>query len=1038
MGEQSPIRDRMRPVLDKLALYGSHTKDAFRRNISDKEIYRQSTMIGKLMDVFINDPEIAKQSVKAAYDIYSGEHKSEEGWNILQMTKLGKALGATHQIDDVRQKEGFQTVFSAYLFAENRRLFQQSKDVATYDVKKEARQIESVVRALVGQHGQIGTGEGKTSVILPITALVQAYSTEGKKAVFSADSTLRTQEFVKNIAPYKQIVEQAGLTPLDITQAPDTNNPDNTEVNSLRGKMEREALLSQNGEYSKETKRQMQDQYWQSYFEAQIKQNELKQQEANAPTSVKIELNTHDNLVWQYMEDENGFKKSKTPIIMDEAHAPADRGTPYQRVSESLSQSPEETRRAASEWLIHYVVGKTIVDGDIRFSKGSGELTERGEERLAEISIHNIDRKGTPYEKLFKEGLEIIAKSYGISGEDKRLLKKQITIGMHSLFNEKDIDTNDQSFKEYVGTIGGSIAKMYFERNEAFTTSQDGKLIIRDGYQDELLASHEYTREMALATLGLVGTYKVVPHKRASGSLKYASFIHGSADRIVCFSGTLKDDEKETPFGHFLEKETGRKIFVMEKPEKKKFPRPHLDETASLAVQSLLSAMKKDGRNMLIIDNTNIDDAKKTAEVFKKEFGEGKVVFIGSKEAGSAESEAEYEKRVAQSLSDLAEGNIKAIVSTGSIGTGMNIVKKDGGYPDIKIGILGVPHSKLQIKQIIGRRRAVDSVDQEDYFWHVGKDRLTKHISTYLTPSEVIQIPIPIHIGGKSQRAILEQVLEVSGNPEKLLPLMLDIIQHTQNQKNIDTQYDIEYDNFYKTVLRASNEYMRAQLIKNLFPGRDEKSLSEEERFRLGKVTSLSGIPDSLYWDIQANLESVAYQSVGTSPSFAANHSTKVEVLKKATAESPFLRDRLDGWISHSYEDTRKYYDTVYAGIPELLFQDQFETALFTYPEEVTSFAHGVMLEQISPLDDPLPVKTYQGYVDTIKDMNPLYVSVGPRNPTYKIQLLEGGYQVHSPLGGMQFKLEEFPIKINDGRPIYTFHIAKNITERSTPGISST
>lgn len=1044
----------MKPVLDKLASFTHQTKDAFRRNITEKSIYRQAETIRKLTDVFIKDPEIAKQSIKAAYEIYSGEHKSEEGWNILQMTKLGKAHGAPNQIDDVRQKEGFQTVFSAYLFAENRRLFQQSKDVATYDVKKEARQIESVVRALAGQHGQIGTGEGKTSVILPITALVQAYSTEGKKAVFSADSTLRTQEFVKNITPYKQIVEQAGLTPLDIAQAPDPNRINSDEVRELRNRMEREALFSTNTRYSLETRDLLKKQYWQSYFEAQIQKNELMEQKATASKSVKIELSTHDNLVWQYMEDENEFKNSRTPIIMDEAHAPADRGTPYQRVSESLSQSPEEIRRAASEWLLHYVVGKTMSADDIQYAKGVGEL-KKGDNRLKKIKLSSFEQTGSPLGRIFEDGVEKIAHHYNIKGKnDIKILKRTLLTEAKSLFIRKGTYKPVKQFEDYVSSIGNSIAQIYFDQNEAFTTAPDGGLIIRDGYQDELLSSHEYTREMALATLGLMGSYKAVSMKRASGSLKYASFIHGAADRLVCFSGTLKDDEKETPFGHFLEKETGRKIFVMEKPEKKRFPRPRLDETASLAVQSLLDAMKKDDRNMLIIDSTNIDDAKKTADVFKRKYGEDKVVFIGSKESGEVTTEAKYERWVEQCLGDLAEGKIKAIVSTGSIGTGMNIVKSDGGYPDIKIGILGIPQSKLQIKQIIGRRRAIDSVDKEDYFWYLGKDRLTKHLSNYknqLAFSFKSPISIPgrehISIGGTSQQAKLDEVLKAEHNPEALLPVMLDIIRNTQNKKNIDTQFDIEYDDLFKDILRSSSTYVRNNLREKLYPGISEKDLTEKEKYTLAQTIGVLGIPSSLYWDVQTNYESLGIPPTGGSPSFTANHSERNESLKRAMAQSPFLKNRLDDWISETYDSSRSYYETVFGDLLDVFIQSGFSPPVLTYLKQVTGITdehneQDILFQPIAEESNML--SPYIAYDRQPGPMNPVYMS------TQSLLNEEIAYQVRAMNGGGQLFLSQeakykygvFPIIPKSGFPIFTFYIQNATipqlsTERSTPGISS-
>jgi hypothetical protein len=88
-----------------------------------------------------------------------------------------------------KNKESLQENLTAYLFSLNRQLYKENGG-ENYDLEKEKRQIEAVSRALKGEHIHMGTGEGKSTVVLPITAIVEALTSENKNVIIaSTDET---------------------------------------------------------------------------------------------------------------------------------------------------------------------------------------------------------------------------------------------------------------------------------------------------------------------------------------------------------------------------------------------------------------------------------------------------------------------------------------------------------------------------------------------------------------------------------------------------------------------------------------------------------------------------------------------------------------------------------------------------------------------------------------------------------------------------------------------------------------------------------
>lgn len=1061
----------LKPILKKLEGFTdwkkgaiSKTKEYIRRNVTEKEIYRQKSHILALTNIFENNAELAQQTLKRAHEKFIKYHPDgsaiqneqnitfeERSNDVLQWAHLYGNLdgneavspsifesNATYRISDrkyfagkdmndaelagIMAKEGMQTVLSAYLFAQNRHIYERKAGTLDhFDKQKELRQMEGVVRALDGQHGQFATSEGKTSVILPITTLVEGYTNQGHTVYFSSDSTLRTKEYVKFAQPLAESLKQVGIGEVAFETTKPPKEFDEKRGRDLHARMEREALF--NGEYSEETRKELKKYHWQRYFEQQLEQNSKVEEEKNNPAkkNVKIHLTTHDDLMHAWMQNESMFTDTHVPVFMDEAHAPFDRGTPYQLTSESLAIAPEQIQRSACEWVMNYVVSHYMNENDVAMVDAKGSLSEQGREKLQQVTFKNMESNKHILSSLYRDAIKEIGEAYGITNDTQLdVLRSKLTSDLHSFFAKTEDLSKKNSVQSYVLSIGETISQMYYEKEESFTQDENGHLVIRDAYQDELLASHEYSREYALAVQGLTGKYKTNIPKRSAGSAKFPSLIHALQGRVVCFSGTLADTDEKTgkitksPFATFLEDETKRNIHLSESPNRKHIPSPNLEPTTDKATRALIDAMNIDTRGGLIIDSTTIEHALQTFEMFKEKYGEDKVVFIGSKPTGNEVEEEKYAQKVERYTQDLAEGKIQFLVSTGSIGIGMNIVKKNGEYPDIKIGILGMPKSRQQLKQIIGRRRAPDSAGKQDYFWHIGEDQLEKYISMYLPDLPPGEYYIgPDSPANRDQKAKRKQILEAKEDPEKMKEIIFDIAKHLHLKSMPNTVYDIEYDRLYKDVSSMGQKYLKGKVCEQYFK-KSETELSVKERVILELLTGELGMPADLYADMprQLMLFGGADQS---NFSFSAKfrHSEEVEKLKKIVVNNSYIEQEMDRWMHESYTGTQDYYQTTMDEAIQSQFKEGYSRGIMVYPIQVAQLNPTASYATFTNTTCPPSVSLAIGYFDHNPNVNNLY-AFNTAGVTSKLFSLTGAHPILAPIGP-ELSLEQFPINMTNG-----------------------
>lgn len=916
-------------------------------------------------------------------------------------------------------REGLQTVMAAHLFSQNRRIFKErTGSMDNYNQELEKKQLEAVIRGLEGEHQQIDTGQGKTSVILPITTLIQAYTSPEQKVIFSADSALRTEEFERFAQPLRQACSEVGLEEVKITTHKKEEIVGTDRKKTLKRRMEREAIMDpdRNSDHTLETKKAIHDTEIQVDIDRRIQHSQKILEAKGIKKQPEIEIYTHDDLVHAQQQDPSIAANKDISVYMDEAHTPFDRGTPYVVTSdESLAFSPDQCRNATAEWVLHYVASHYMDTGDIVLDMGSGMLTEKGEEKMRDIQITEIVNPNGRLYNLFSEAVHLIAKEYGIDQKDVMRLQGNIVQTTADLLQIKKTLADGEGVGDYMWSIGEKIARIYREKDELFTQTDEGKFTLRDQYQDELLASHEYERDMSLAARGIMGSFKMLIPRPNSASTTYSTFLHEMKDKVVCYSGTLKDEGKNTNFASYLETETKRKIHTIENRQKKTAPHPELAKTRELAEVQIVDGLLHDKRGFLLVSTESIEKVKAAADNLKKKLGDNMVIYIGSKPSGDLAKERKYDDFVQNTLRDLAEGKIRAVVSTGSVGVGMNIVKKDGSYPDIKIGILGVPNSKLQLKQIIGRRRAPDSTDKQDYYWSVGEDHLEKYISHY--PEKHASI-LGALFGGSDRGDIYKQYKEARKKPKELQRFIYQLIGNAQAA--IDTEYDLDYDKYYKTMTRIFQNAVTDEVLKRKFEGKKKESLSKSEQFMLQNITAHIGISSDMYQGIQ-RLPALMPISVD------GNVKSRVVTLNKHVNESNYVASQVDEWLVMTYDAAESYVENRYTQSElDMFYKEGYgngEFAWLDFNAALSNVQHKMMKEQVGNVPGRLGMVPIQ---EIPRSMLTLFKDDTSCVPVRNLNLSVITYPTEV-IPAVSFN--RFPVNMTNGAPLYVLNLKEEVSD---------
>jgi hypothetical protein len=471
-------------------------------------------------------------------------------------------------------------------------------------------------------------------------------------------------------------------------------------------------------------------------------------------------------------------------ILMDEADAPYNRNTPYMRVNKDGLATPEEIKNSTYQWLVNYMVAQQLDPKTDFVFEGGQSFVRKG--KLNKINLNPIDKQSC-----FEKGLNLIAEKYDLNDEEKRLFQEDFN---HNLLEVKNL-------KHYKHSIANHIAEAHDFKNRHYVIDQKtGQPIVRDSYIDELLEEHQYNPELQLAILAVNDRFDLVDfNQTVDSAIKFPTFVSLMADKLCCFSGTLLYPDmktgktKSSTFAKLLEDITHRPVSFIAAPEENrhKIPSPDFFENQEKMQERLIADFKKKSQPTLIINYEEVENTSQLYQTLKLELSDKKIALLPPKPSSPAE-EADFNKTISDYTRRLAEGEIDILISSGTAGIGVNIVKSDGSFPDLHVALLGMPESEIQPIQGIGRRRAPG----DNFSWYIDTSLLSRHLSVIDNePSSKLDSLL-----GKIDRKLIIDMIDERNSPEKRLDAVVEILRQMHWLTVNDDLITIQQDVFFKKV----------------------------------------------------------------------------------------------------------------------------------------------------------------------------------------------------------------------------------------------
>lgn len=785
-------------------------------------------------------------------------------------------------------KKHFQNILIAYSIISNKNLYIEEGGL-NYDAKKEQRQIEAIVSGLEGDHVHMATGEGKSTVVVSIMSIVESVTSEQKDCIVStANSTLlkkikqKTDKLLKKISTDTDDIDIKGAFDFELSLTREKQSGDSLDE-ELFNQMQRESLLTQDGSYLPDTLLKIRQQFWESKLKDGHGKKDLLEKEFNNP---RINYLTERQLVFEFSDDPAGFSKKAPRIFMDEADISYHRKSPYvEDVGDNLL-SKDDIRESAYNWLFYYVVSHQIKNKDFKFEDGVYKF---------KAGLEN-SRRFFLDDKLLRRGIKIIAQKLKIEEKDVSLVLKNAKKFVKQDFSDKNM------LRDVVRHSADIIGSMLKEEGKQFFFEDSGKLKIRDSYIDELLEHHEYQPDYHLAVLAINDRFDFIQMNKAVSSItKFPVFISYLKDKLVCLSGTLKYPDpktkkiKETNFSRFLMSVTGKKVKTIVNPQDiKTVPLPILFEKEEQAITKLIENVVPN-QPTLIIDYQGTIHARKLFERLSNFRSEGrdKIVLLPPKPT-EIEQEEEYNILLDQMSLKLSEGEIDMIISSGAAATGVNFVRRNGTFPDLKVVLFGMPKNEIQPTQGVSRRRAEGDGEA---IWFLSLDQTEKSVSAF---QEEKSSKLDISLGKLDQTKIKEMLKEALAHPEKSLDVALELLRQKQNLEKDDENMTIAYDIFYREFKKIFGKKLYEK-IRESFPDIGMRK----------KAFAFMGMPETLYFEIPTRVD-----SVGTNDQrdYTNKLARSVFFPKPGEGNDIFLNQWVKSWFDINIEKTKVFLDLIYFG----------------------------------------------------------------------------------------------------------------------------
>lgn len=799
---------------------------------------------------------------------------------------------------DQSEKKEIEDYLTAFLFSQTRRLYQE-EGKTHFDFDKEKRQIKAVVKALEGHHIHMGTGEGKSSVVIPIVALVETLVSNKHDVVVSTTTNTLLEEIKQKT---QTLSKTLGLLipekKIDL-YLPKKNEFIDPVDDQLFIRMQKEALL--NGEYSPETRKKLTQRYWAQQLALSSSSNNdlFPKKDPNQPRIIFV---NERELVFEASEDPEKFVAICPKILMDEVDVAWNRQSPYVRTKKDRLVIPTEIQASTYTWLFNHIVGHQLTEADFEWFQG---------QRLAKKEvIKKLNLEINEENSFFNNGLAIIAKKLGLNQAEIKQLKNKFIVH----FQKPEIK---KGLKTWALGIADIWAQISHSKNRHYIFDKNGYPIIRDPYVDELLEEHRYNPEEQIAVLAMADKFDFVHFNSAiTSAVRFPTFISWVGDKIIGFSGTLlyphltKPTIQQSSLAKFLKDFTKRSVELITPPEKKTTPIPYWFLTNQEAEEKLLEEFEKPTQPILLLDHLSVDHAENIAKKIKEKGL--RIAFLPPKPS-EPEQEKEYNDYLKKISSQLANKKIDVIVSSGAAGIGVNIVKTDGSFPDLRVIHFGMPEDEMLIPQGNGRRRAPGN----NFSWYLSEESLKPWISYF---SEELADKLSIALGEIDQLKIHQLIKEARQSPEKRLPVILKIFSQKKRKEAIDTLKSIQYDNFFHQVFApqfskkleerlAKLWQAKKKILEERYPIIDENKDKQGTKLfnqLVREYTQAIGLPNSLYY--QAQLEaSLSSEPEATSKNNAYGeiHLPHVLLLPKLGKKQSFLDKWLNIWWQDNIEKIR-------------------------------------------------------------------------------------------------------------------------------------
>jgi len=778
----------------------------------------------------------------------------------------------------------------------------------------------------------MGTGEGKSSVVIPIASIVEALTSANNEAFVSTVSGTLLEELKNKTAQLIDVLPGSIKNSIAILENKKTPAQDFID-DGLWLTMQKQALA--NGKYDQETNQEITRQYWKSRLEQTDDDPGLFPKKLTGQP--RINFVSERDLVFTSSKDPKGFFQACPRIFMDEADVAYKRRTPYIRTLRDRFVTSEQIENSTYQWLVNYMIAKQLKPSDFHWFLGSQKLNEQ--------TVNRFNLTITPENQFFLHGVSIIAKKLRLNPKETGQLVKNA-----SRYLKENLPKKDKS--SYILAVGDILAEMTEQKNRIYVIDEKtNRPVVRDAYMDELLESHENQPEHQLAILALNDIFDYVPFNQAIMSVtRFPTFIAQASEKLVCLSGTLMYPDPKTGkisksnFAKFLEETTKKPVDLISPLDKKTVPTPIILDNEKQTRETILRDLDQQTKPTLVIDFNGVADTQQLFKSVQERFPDRKIAFLPPK-PNSAEEEKKYNQYLARLCRQLANREIDVVVSSGTAGVGVNIIQDDGSFPDLHVALSGMPENGSQLTQAIGRRR----LSGTDARWYLNNGELEKFVSYF--PEETVDW-LTLWMGKTDQLRVQEMIKEAPVRPEKGLSLALELLGQRQRKETENDKLTVEYDLFFRNI----TDRFREKLEKKL-----GSVLDSSQQTKINQYIKLMGIPESLYFSILTDNQ--FFPNSGDPRNFITNLTTEI-FRSRSNSDRSWFEEQIDSWLKINMERVNNFYDNVL--FDGRVVSEPTLTKLQPLPEQIFRTAFDRFPELLSrsenqPLKIVTPTGTYAG-----------------------------------------------------------------------------